>query len=184
VGQLDRPGHDLLDLVLALHREVGDVQPVESRPECLTHPDLNGVELAELAALADQHQQRDLVRDRQRAEDVGGVAEAAVLHQQRAMLAAQVGASEDADPFLFTGRAEDVEILVVDGAPEQLGQDRIGDVDDHLDLVRPEAFEHDVRPRHRQPPRGLGTRRLSSRVLLARIVHSAEGTRPTRRANR
>src|SRR5438045_3792084 len=78
-------------------REVRDGETVEGRAQRLAQRDLDGVELAELAALANQEQHRDLVRYGQRAKDVGGVAQAAVLHQQGAVPTAQVGAADDAD---------------------------------------------------------------------------------------
>ena len=83
---------------------------------------LPGVALAEVAAIADQHQQRDPVELRQRDDAVDCREEAVVLHQHRGLDAGQVRAGGDADRLLFLGEAHQRHIRVVVGHADEVHQ--------------------------------------------------------------
>src|SRR6185436_18277223 len=65
------------------------------------------IALTELAAVADQHQQRNAIELRARHDPVHRRKEAMVLHQHRGLHAGEVRPSRDADAFLLLREADE-----------------------------------------------------------------------------
>src|SRR5687767_9494957 len=97
-----------IDLVDPGHLDGLYAERVEQSGRGAAGRDLARVELGQAAAWADDHQERQVVGERQAAEGVDRVAEAARLHQEGAAPPAQVGAGEDADALLLAGERDDV----------------------------------------------------------------------------
>ena len=99
----------------------------------------HGIALAEVAAMADQHQQRDAVQLRARDDAVDRGEEAVVLHQHRRLAAGEVRAGRDADPFLFLGEPDERHLRIVLGHPDEVDQPGLRQRRDEPDPARLEG---------------------------------------------
>ena len=97
---------------------------------------LPGVALAELAAIADQHQQRNAVELRARDDAVDRREEAVVLHQHRRLDAGQVRAGRDADALFLLGQADQGHLRIVLGHADQVDEPRLGQRRQQPDAAR------------------------------------------------
>jgi hypothetical protein len=84
------------------------------------------IALAELTAIADEHQQRDLVQLRARDDAVDRGEESVVLHQHRGLRAGQMGAGRDPDAFFFLRKANERHLRIVFRHPNQVHEPRLG----------------------------------------------------------
>ena len=119
VGLPDHAIDDELDVLLSRDGMVLDPERFEDGPQGPAHDGLAELEIAQRAALRNQHQQRDLAGQDQRRKHVRQRRETAGLHEHDSAQAGHVGAGDDADRFLFARRADDGEIVVRVQAPDQ-----------------------------------------------------------------
>ena len=112
-----------------------------ARPIGICH----GFPLAEVAAHADEHQERKLPAAHQ-GEEIDAVSDTARLHEQHSSPCAEVRAREQADPFFLGGEGDGVDVRVRKRPVDEHLVAGVGDVGDlrhvelakHLvDLVRP-----------------------------------------------
>src|SRR5262249_16065102 len=95
------------ELVDGAGHDPPDPERVEDGAGRLTHRDLGGVELTEVAPMTDHEDHRDLARDAERRQSVDAVPETAVLHQQRAAAAGEPRSREEPNAFLLTRHGDD-----------------------------------------------------------------------------
>ena len=111
----------------------------------LTHRYLPRIGFAPLATHGNDHQQRESAHPRER-ERVDAVADAAALHQQDTALAAEPGAGQNSDAFLFGGEYGRLHLI---GGVAQLDQPRmprVRDVNDVANVEFAQLVEDQARP--------------------------------------
>ena len=84
------------------------------------------IALAELAAMADQHQQRNAIELRARDDAVDRREKAVVLHQHRGLDAGEMRARRDADAFLFLREADEGHVGIVFRHADEMHEPRLG----------------------------------------------------------
>ena len=90
-------------------------QSVEDVARVPTPLGLPGIGLAEMPAVADQHEQRDLVQQGARHDAVDGLKETVVLHQHRRANPGEVSSRGDADPLFLLGQSHQRHVRIVLG---------------------------------------------------------------------
>ena len=120
----------------------GDERDAERREQMLRHAAafrLPRIPLTEVAAMTDQHQQRDAIQLGARDDPVDRGEEAVVLHQHRRFAAGEVRAGRDADPFLFLGEPHQDHPRIVLGHSNEVDQPRFWQGRDEPDPAPPEG---------------------------------------------
>src|ERR1051326_8714899 len=104
VGECVRLANSLLDRIHTLQTEVRNVKRAKEWLSDMASLRLPGIGLAEAAAIADEHEQRNAIEKGKRNDAVDGGEESVVLHEHGGVSAGEVGAGRDANPFFFLGQ--------------------------------------------------------------------------------
>ncbi len=136
-GDVERGGHGLARLLVALDPVNQHVHQFERRLGLAPHRHLPRVELGPLAAHRHQHRQREPAGFRQ-GQHVDAIADPARLHQQRGALTAKPGAGGEADPLLLAGQPNRADLRI---GPAQFDQPRVPGIGDIADLTDPARFQ-------------------------------------------
>src|ERR1051325_3493943 len=107
VGECVRLANSLLHRIHTLQTKVRNVKRAKERLSDMASLRLPRIGLAEAAAIADEHEQRDAIEKCERDNAVDGGKESVVLHEHGGTCAREVRAGRDADAFFFFGQAHE-----------------------------------------------------------------------------
>ena len=137
-------GHDVIG---AFGAQAGDAHRLQHGLGRLAHWVLPRVSLAEIAAHADEGQERKSAAAGER-EHVDAVADTAALHQEDAARAAEIGAGQQRHALLLCGQGDGVDAGVGQRPVDQDPVPGIGDVGELRDVVAAQQVVDLVLPNH------------------------------------
>ena len=124
------------------------MQRIQDRAGVLPALGLPGILLPEAATVRDQHQQRNLVEERNAHDAVDRLEEAMVLHQHRRLHAGEVRASRHADALFLLGQPDQRHLGILVGHSDQVHQPGFGQSADHPDTHTLDGVVDQLRVRH------------------------------------